>query len=164
MGHIDDLYVGIGRVAVEATAVEQAVTWFACALLQSQRAPAVLQGQGWTTVMHAALSLITEHEREAADEIDEQWRLEVFAEVKDALKRANTLMDDRASVVHGMWVLDFATGTPINRSTLVRRWGKRKSSEWTLEQMDALAYEFRVIVGLLVDKAEMLLGEPPPLE
>lgn len=132
-----ELYDAVGRVVVEATALEYELSLNVEALLNSESGQVVASGQSFEQLRLMALEIV----RYGYPELPE----DLVAEVRVMLDRAKVLYDARNQAVHGLWSL--STGERPAWSVRHRRWARESPTKYTSrEDLLRLAQDLQDVV------------------
>jgi hypothetical protein len=126
----EELIYRIGSVAVTASRMELIAAGVYVKLLGGgQAAELIAYGQNWATVSRSC-QVILEHQNEP----------ETSEPLKALFKRADAAYEQRSRIIHGFWIA--AVGACGDRYSVVpKRYGKRDTSQWNAEQLEAVRDE-----------------------
>jgi hypothetical protein len=136
----------IGRVAIHAARVEHVAGILAVTLIGTERAAPVVMGSGWSSTKQALLVLLDERAaRFDHGDRDDELEIEVCRKMQTLVRRADALMQDRSHVVHALWDWTAEDETAARTAMLIRKWGREKQSDWTINRIDKLADDLHAI-------------------
>jgi hypothetical protein len=136
----------IGRVTIHAARLEHVAGVLAVTLIGTERAAPVVMGSGWTSIKQSLVVLLDERAaRFDGGGRDDEIELEVCRKMQALVRLADVLMQDRAQVIHALWDWAPEDEAAARTAMLIRKWGREKQADWTIERIDKLADDLHAI-------------------
>lgn len=152
----DEVARAVGRVAMRAARVEHMASVLAVVLIGTPRAAPVVLGQGWASTKRALEELISEQTDYVADlgADERRYDVPVYEGMLATLRHADRLMAERSNVVHALWDVEIEGDAKVAMTT--KRWGRERTTTWTLAQLDDLQSQLLTVDQELVQAVEWI--------
>jgi hypothetical protein len=149
-----ELYDAVGRVAVEATAVEYALSLTVEALLHSESGQVIASGQSFDALSRMAAEIVRYGYPALSSSLVE--------DVTKWLADAKAAYEKRNQVVHGSWSVHTDDSDAPGWSLRHRRWGRTTSAWMSRQELLGLAQELQDLLDRIQAIGPRIRAEREP--